>query len=48
MISFDRYKNGFGGGIWFGKRKKRSARNMKGNVIIDAISDFEAKYDEEG
>ena len=42
-----RYKNGFGGGIWFGKRKKRSAGNMNSNLIINAISEFETKYEDD-
>jgi hypothetical protein len=42
-----RYKNGFGGGIWFGKRKKRSVGDMNSNLIINAISEFETKYDDD-
>jgi hypothetical protein len=42
-----RYKNGFGGGIWFGKRKKRSTGDMNSNLIINAISEFETKYEDD-
>ena len=42
-----RYKNGFGGGIWFGKRKKRSVGDMNSNLIINAISEFETKYEDD-
>jgi len=35
LITNNRYRNGFGGGIWFGKRKKRSAKSSEAKELSE-------------
>ena len=44
LIANNRYRNGVGGGIWFGKRRKRSSENEETSRIMNAIETATAKY----
>ena len=43
LITRSRYSNTIGGGIWFGKRRKRSLENRQSHVL-QAIEEAKLKY----
>ncbi len=47
LIANNRYRNGgFGGGIWFGKRKRRSLDQAE-EVALNAIAKYESMLDDD-
>lgn len=48
LIASNRYRNGFGGGIWFGRRRKRSTEidDDDSFEIMNALDEAANKYDD--